>query len=162
VTLCRQSWNIRRHARHWKTENIDMKVKIEIVAYVATAILAAYASYDLVTEAGGAYHFSAVTKASCGVALFAFLTGAMWTTIAQSLALLASERRYSWFSNISKFVSFAVGYSCLLLFAWGVSSDGTAFWLSAIGLIGAVVGMGTFACVHVFAAPEKSGEASVA
>lgn len=139
-----------------------MTVKISTAAYVATAILAAYASYDLVTEAGAAYHFSAVAKASGGVALFAFLTGAMWTTIAQSLALLANDRRYSWFSNIAKFMSFAVGYGCLLLFAWGVSTDGTAFWLSAIELIGAVVGMGTFVCVHVFAAPEESGEASAA
>lgn len=129
---------------------------------MAAAILAAYASYVLVTEAGAGYHFGALAKSSGVVAVFAFLTGAMWTTIAQSIALLGGERRYSSFASIAKFLSFVVFYASILLFAWGVSTDGTAFWLSSIEFVGAFVGISSFVAVTLLAAPRSAEEAGTA
>lgn len=139
-----------------------MKIKFSTVGYVAAAVLAANASCDLAAEVGATYHVGTLAKASLGLALFAGLTGAMWTTIARVLASLASERRYSWATSIAKFLSFVVGYGCIFLFAWGASTDGTTFWISAIEFIGAFLGIGTFVCISLLATDHTTEEVSTA
>ena len=135
-----------------------MNIKFSTIGYVATALLAAYVSYDLANEVGATYHIGALAKASGGLALFAFLTGAMWTTIAQGITLLASERRCRLVATIAKFVAFFVGYGCISLFAWDFARETTGLWRSVLEVSGAVLGMGTFACIGLFAAPAPPEE----
>ena len=136
-----------------------MKIKYSTIGYVATALLAAYVSYDLANEVGATYHIGTLAEASGGVAFFACLTGAMWTTIAQVAASLARERRNGWVASVAKVLAFLAGYGCIWLLAWGVSTGSNSSWQSAIELTGAVFGIGVFVCISLLAEPQKAEEA---
>lgn len=135
-----------------------MKVKISTAAYVAAAVLAAYVSYDLAVEVGTAYQFGALAQALGGFALFAVLTGALWTTIAQIMASLAIERRYSWPATIVRIIGLLGGIAAASLGMWSVLY-GTESWKTIAEFLLGFLGVYAYVHASVFAAevtPETS------
>jgi hypothetical protein len=127
-----------------------MKIKISAAAYAAAAILAAYASYELAVEVGAAYQFGTVTEVSGGFALFAVMTGALWTTIAQFMALFAIERQYSLSATIVKIIGLVGGIAAASLGMWSILY-GADSWKTAAEFVVGFLGVYAFVHVSVFA-----------
>jgi hypothetical protein len=132
--------------------------RISAAAYVAASILAAYASYDLADDFGSAYHFEIAAKILGGVTLFAVLTGALWATIAQIIASLAIESRFSWPVNIVRVLGFIVGMGAGVWGMTGVLNDMPGWQVGVAMLIG-FIGMCVFGFATLFA-PDRVPEST--
>jgi hypothetical protein len=127
-----------------------MKRHLLTTAYVATAMLAAYASYDLMAEVVSVSHFGVLARALSGVAVFAVLTGALWATVAQIVPAVAMARQFSWRFNLLRVFGFIVGVGAG---AWGMTGalNDVPDWQIGIAILAGFIGMCIFGFVTLFA-----------